>query len=107
MSSVPFGEIITLTKPPYSCNVALTGLSQKWTDKVLTWESNNVPVIPLKYDSKYAEHKPYFVCVRGSFAYRPSKVTVKNHFPKDLGFAFTVHKEQGRTLERVIIALSD
>eukprot|EP00957_Ditylum_brightwellii_P207532 15353403-Ditylum_brightwellii.AAC.1 len=73
MRSVPYGEIITLTKPPYSCNVALIGLRQKWTDEVLTWESYNVPVIPLNYDSKYLEHKTFFVLGGGSFAYHPSK----------------------------------
>eukprot|EP00957_Ditylum_brightwellii_P046523 3531079-Ditylum_brightwellii.AAC.1 len=100
MSSIQYGEIITLAKPPHPSNVALTGLRQKWTDEVLTWKSDNVPVIPLKYDSKYVEHKTFFVHRGGSFAYHPSKVTVKNHFPTDLGFVFTVHKGQGRTLER-------
>eukprot|EP00957_Ditylum_brightwellii_P119801 9140610-Ditylum_brightwellii.AAC.1 len=73
MNSVPYGEIITLTKPPHSCNVALTGLRQKWIGGVLTWESDNVPVIPLKYDNKYAKHKTDFVHGGGSFAYHPSK----------------------------------
>eukprot|EP00957_Ditylum_brightwellii_P127092 9689239-Ditylum_brightwellii.AAC.1 len=59
MNSVPYEEIITLTKPPYSYNVALTELRQKWTDEVLTWESDNVPVISLKYDLFHANLLQY------------------------------------------------
>eukprot|EP00957_Ditylum_brightwellii_P141515 10780668-Ditylum_brightwellii.AAC.1 len=66
MSSLPYGGIITLTKPPCVCNVTLTELRQKWIDDVLTWDSDHVSVIPLKYDSKCTERKPSFVCGGGS-----------------------------------------
>ena len=41
------------------------------------------------------------------FGYLPSKVDVKPAFPFDLGFAMTtVHKAQGRTTPKVILAIS-
>ena len=39
--------------------------------------------------------------------YYPSRVELLSHFPLDMGFAITIHKAQGRTLRRVIIAISD
>lgn len=47
------------------------------------------------------------VVIRGSTTFLPSKALFSNFFPLELGFAITVHKSQGKTLERVVISLSD
>ena len=44
--------------------------------------------------------------VYGSSYFGPSKVLLRHLFPVDLSFAITVHKSQGQTLPRIIIALS-
>ena len=45
--------------------------------------------------------------IRGGNCYLPSRAKFRNLFPLELAFAITVHKSQGRTMHRVIIALSD
>ena len=44
--------------------------------------------------------------VHGSPDFSPSKVLLRQWFPLELGFAVTVHKSEGRTLPRTIVALS-
>ena len=44
-------------------------------------------------------HQPLFLCT-------PSRVVITPHFPIQLGFAMTVEKAQGQTIEHVIVALS-
>ena len=44
-------------------------------------------------------HSPSLLC-------RPSRVVIQAHFPLHPGFAITVDKAQGQTLDRVIVALS-
>ena len=44
--------------------------------------------------------------VRATKAFPASKVTLTRHFPIEPAFAITVHKSEGRTMDRVIIALS-
>jgi ATP-dependent exoDNAse (exonuclease V) alpha subunit len=39
--------------------------------------------------------------------YRCSKVRVKNFFPVEPGFAITIYKAQGRTIPKVILAISE
>jgi hypothetical protein len=41
---------------------------------------------------------------RGRF--NPCRVTIKQHFPIDLGFVITVNRSQGQTLGKVILAIS-
>lgn len=45
--------------------------------------------------------------VRGNANFLPSKCRFRNTFPFELAFSITVHKAQGRTLRRVIVALSE
>jgi hypothetical protein len=58
------------------------------TEYSCSWENTETPVY-----GKY----PLFLA---------SKVTLKQYFPVEPGFAIAVHKVEGRTLARVIIALS-
>jgi hypothetical protein len=52
-----------------------------------TWDSNQTPIY-------------------GGTHFAPSKATFRHYFPLEPALAITVHKAQGRTLKRVIIALS-
>ena len=62
-------------------------------------------VIPI-YPSKSIDWDSSPTLIRGSDCFLPSRAVFRNLFPLELAFAITVHKSQGRTLERVIIALS-
>ena len=42
-----------------------------------------------------------------SFGYKPSHVYTKRAFPFELGFSITVHKAMGKTIDKVILALSN
>jgi hypothetical protein len=44
--------------------------------------------------------------VRGGIGFLPSKATLKKYFPIKPAFAIVVHKSEGQTMRRVIIALS-
>jgi len=44
--------------------------------------------------------------IRGGQCFLPSRARFRNIFPLELAFSITVHKSQGRTLDRVIVALS-
>jgi hypothetical protein len=47
-----------------------------------------------------------FVPVYGGPGYQPSQVRLQCYFPIEPALAITVHKSEGRTLEQIIIALS-
>ena len=57
------------------------------TEQQCTWDSNQTPVY-------------------GGTHFPSSKITLRHYFPLEPALAITVHKAQGRTLKRVIIALS-
>jgi len=46
------------------------------------------------------------VLVQGGDGFAPSRVQLQAWFPVELAFSITVHKSEGRTLSRVIVALS-
>ena len=45
--------------------------------------------------------------IPGGDGYLASRVTIKSHFPLDPGFCMTVNKAEGRTMDRVILCLSE
>lgn len=126
---VPAGGVITLKKPPEIINVEvfpdLEGdddntknlnrrLRQEWTYGRIEEGDEGVDgdrrvIIPVAKDSNLkTKSEP----VRGAGTarkgtkYHPSSVSLKDHFPLELGFAMTVHKAQGRTIRRLILSLS-
>ena len=51
--------------------------------------------------------RDYLRCtVRGGNGYRASRIKVRPRFPLEPGFAITVNKAQGQTMDKVILALS-
>ena len=65
--------------------------------------SNRI-LIPLHRYSCSWDNGP--TIIRGGSHFLPSRAIFKDTFPVELAFSITVHKAQGRTLRRVIIALS-
>ena len=112
VNAVP-GDVITLPKPPISVNIvvpisdtlpahivaAMHEFSLEKTD------SHNLQVVLPIYrggTSWANSHTPVY----GSEFFGPSKVILKPVFPLEPAFAITVHKSEGRTMDRLIIALS-
>ena len=65
--------------------------------------SNRV-LLPLRQFSCSWDTTP--TVIRGSYYFLPSRALFRNLFPIELGFSITVHKSLGKTLRKVIIALS-
>ena len=63
-------------------------------------------VFPIKQRSTYPIQKPTYI-VPANLLIEPCSVVIKNHFPITCGFAITVDKVQGQTLDRVIVTLSE
>jgi len=120
VEALPFGSIISLHEPPLAINVQLTKLDGRnasfgsGVDPILVLrekasllpkDSSDMPVVPLLVDT-LAKRKDYYIPNEPG-CYGHSKLcNVQNPFPFDLAFAMTIHKAQGRTLEKVILALS-
>jgi hypothetical protein len=106
------GDIITLEYPPMCINVEVTKTRESSEsarealfdfslyDNRIDTLNYLIPVSPaLSQDSNT-------IAVRGGEDYLPSRVQFYRRFPLDPGFAITAHKSQGRTMDKVIIALS-
>lgn len=108
-SNMKIGSMITLREAPAAIVIKLKNANKRihWYGSTLEPEKkrNNedvlVPIVEGRLDSKYEE-----VPVRGSDKYGVSIVFIKSRFPLEPGFAFTIHKAQGKTLRRIIVALS-
>ena len=61
-----------------------------------------IRTVPKRFNTN---EKPVYI-VPSSYIIRPSRVKISPHFPICGGFAITVDKAQGQTLDRVIVALS-
>ena len=59
------------------------------------------------YNSRHTSIDWYYVQGGVSFGYYPSKIRVSTYFPFELGFSMTIHKAQGRTMKKVMLALSE
>jgi hypothetical protein len=96
---------------PETVNVELIDLSkesrQEWLGQSLSLLPDKV-VIPLSCHRK-SRKMPRRMLVPGgrNGEYKCSKVRVRNFFPVEPGFAITVYKAQGRTLPKVILAVSE
>lgn len=106
LNSCKPGEIITLTRPPASVNVSLD--PKDFTqDQLKTLQGLSIfedsIVLPIIQGGTRPKEN---VIVRGGDNFRPSKVYIQPHFPLEPAFAITVHKAEGRTMEKVILALS-
>ena len=113
------GDVITLPNPPLAINMEFSVETENCalsTRKFLRKQATAVK----KYTTKKHKHEVFvlpiwqYTCkrdssettVRGGVGYLPSKVTLQKVFPVEPAFAITVHKSEGRTMNKVIIALS-
>ena len=113
------GDVITLKDHPAAVNVILTaeenvdpttGLADQkaidaWKEYTVVKDRIVVPILPDRHRRKSTDQSK--TVVPGGENYLPSKVHVFAHFPLEMEFVITAHKAEGRTLDRVILALSE
>ena len=101
MKSTPFGNVITMDTPPDAIVVAVDDeeIKKNWAYPTLKEGEVLIPVVL----SSCNEQKLW---IRGGKGFDQSKVVVKSSHAVEMAFAVTFHKAQGRTLRRVILALS-
>jgi hypothetical protein len=103
MRDTPFGEVISLVERPAAINVRINGLdgNAEWAE--FTQDDAGVVVLPL-FPHNGRKLK---VGIPAGMTYTASKVQVVDGFPVELAFAITIHKAQGRTMTRIVLALSE
>ena len=116
------GDTVTLNDPPDIINVELFPDVEGQSDDELKknresrqkWKWGTVPnsdgkiIVPVsRHNSRCI--KKMSELVRPSarpVRYSPSRAYLQDHFPLELGFAITIYKVQGRTIYKIIVALS-
>ncbi|EJK60414.1 hypothetical protein THAOC_19240, partial [Thalassiosira oceanica] len=119
IETTPAGGTIILDEPPDYINVEMfpdqegdteeerqkkKKLRQQWTYGSLENTGDKI-VIPVSAKGSYIKFKREVV--GGSAGYKPSSAVLQDHFPLELAFAMTVHKAQGRTIKKLILAISE
>jgi hypothetical protein len=115
LKSTAPGDVITMPHRPLCINIEVfmpynTHNSVKRALKRLSIYNNlsttptHNPVIPIMEQSCSWDSNE--TPIYGGANFLPSKATFRHFFPLEPALAITVHKAQGRTLKRVIIALS-
>jgi len=106
------GDVITMPKPPVSVNVLVqlepgipSSVRQALRSLSLPGAPKSTALLPI-YKSKSGRSDSQPTTVYGGDGFHPSKVVLRRFFPVEPAFAITVHKAEGRTMPRVIIALS-
>jgi hypothetical protein len=112
--SLPIGSVITLSELPLAINVILvdeeSGKNEKtkksniarWKSHTLVKDRVVVPILPQRYKKNPWDK----TIVSGGDGFLPSRVKIRAHFPIEPAFAITIHKAQGRTINKVILAIS-
>jgi hypothetical protein len=122
LQSVPIGEVIDMPRPPECLIVELQPSLKHASSEVLDAlhelslerpkrnrrgriiRRSNRTLIPVHSHPNAWDQTP--TIIRGGTCFLPSRAKFRNMFPIELAFSITVHKSQGRTLDRVIVALS-
>merc|ERR1712232_404072 len=122
LQDTPVGGTIILEKPPNFINVELfpefDGESEGERDDrerlKRAWSLGTIPnsegkiIIPISCTcSMFIKSKSEIVAANPQSGYRASKALLQDHFPIELGFAMTVHKAQGRTIKKLVLAISE
>ena len=105
------GDVITMPQAPLAVNVVLplpSNLPSTTTSALkqlsLSPHASSHVVLPIyQYPCRFDST---LTTVYGGQHFHPSKVRMRRFFPIEPAFAITVHKSEGRTMSRVIIALS-
>ena len=105
LKHTPIGGVVTMKTAPNAINVRLypndPQKQKNWKYATLV---KNDAVVPVIFSSKYV--KAQQVWIRGGQGFDPSKVETLDCLAVEMGFAITFHKAQGRTILRLILALS-
>jgi hypothetical protein len=107
------GQVLSLPLHlrPAAINVELINLSEETRQKWQQWDLSLLPdkiVIPLPCRRVFPKvPKPLLVRGGPNGEYRCSKIRVTNFFPVEPGFAITIYKAQGKTIPKVILAVSE
>jgi hypothetical protein len=114
VANAEVGQVLSLPEDlqPQAINVELIDLSDESQEKWLQYDLSLLPnkiVIPLPCKRKFGGNMPNPIMVPGSpkGEYKCSKVRITNFFPVQPSFAITIHKAQGRTIPKVIVAISE
>ena len=102
------GQVITLDTPPLSINVVL--VDEEEGKRVAVWKNITLvqgrAVVPLIARRTTRRSDKSYIAIPGGLLFHPSRICIQNLFPVEPAFAMTVDKAQGRTLQKVIVALS-
>jgi len=112
----PVGGVVTVPNPPIAINVQVflpSTTSDVIRDALLDLSLDTLPrnhqgptriIIPVyKTCCKYSNNS---IPVYGGPGFGPARVKVQSLFPIEPALAITVHKSEGRTMKRIIVALS-
>jgi hypothetical protein len=115
---LPYGSEIVLNEPPTAINVEVKQahddkniISRRRMKQLQILQKNSIDknkiIIPIIHGQDQGEQKWKTFKFKTSSILAPvSQVSVRQVFPLDLSFAMTIHKAQGRTIPRVVLALS-
>ena len=102
------GDVITLPQCPLAINILIED-SKVVSNSVVNWDNLSLEedslVIPIRPGTQNSPTKPIPIH-NASILCHASRVVIKPNFSLQPGFAITVDKGQGQTLDRVIVALS-
>ena len=103
LATTPLGNVISLQWQPKAFCVELMDVEnvQQWDEITMEQSKVVIPMIKMAAESE----PPVFV--PGGVDFLPSQVTISKYFPLEIAFAITVHKAQSRTMDKVILALSE
>ena len=123
----PPGSILTLERPPLSLNILVAIKNSK--DNILTQltrdedigldlstslvcetDEENIPckiIVPIPCLPKMSEWHKRSISGNRSMGYGPSKAEVRDYFKAEMAMAITTHKAEGRTMDRIVLALQD
>ena len=103
------GNVITLSRTPAAINVCLVD-EEEMLEKRELWRNDTIVIgkviIPIIANKHRAQGSDSKTIVPGGSLYLPSRVEIRSNFPLEPAFAATVNKGQGRTLDKVIVAIS-
>ena len=113
--TTPPGGIITMPVRPVAVNVAIDMPEHTSPQAMESLRNMSIepmdPAFPNRVVIPIGPHStrqdPSYTIVRGGDNYAPSRVFLRKYIPLEPAFAITVHKSEGRTMSRVIIALSE
>ena len=102
MNNEPYGNVLYLEDPPHDVNVEIMNVNKnKWKLFAICTDKTVIPILQNNPFSKWKQRQ-----IMGGKHFQPSRVEVRPLFPLEPGIAITIHKAQGRTIQKIILSLS-